>query len=110
MFELVDSQPSHMVSVDALNLTPGEWKLPHYDTFLPKAHLIYINLSFRVDTVFTDFSDSDRLERFFDSEDEEFEILSLWGRNEQWFTVLDSRREFLLSLLCIRREAWEDEH
>lgn len=25
MFELVDSQPSHMVSVDALNLTPGEW-------------------------------------------------------------------------------------
>lgn len=24
MFELVDSQPSHMVSVDALNLTPGE--------------------------------------------------------------------------------------
>lgn len=23
MFELVDSQPSHMVSVDALNLTPG---------------------------------------------------------------------------------------
>uniref|UniRef100_A0A8P4GRE1 Cysteine protease n=1 Tax=Dicentrarchus labrax TaxID=13489 RepID=A0A8P4GRE1_DICLA len=38
--------PSHMVSVDALNLTP-------------------------------DFSDSDRLERFFDSEDEEFEILSL---------------------------------
>eukprot|EP00064_Thunnus_orientalis_P003573 superscaffoldBa00000296_g3583 len=46
MFELVDSQPSHMVSVDALNLTP-------------------------------DFSDSDRLERFFDSEDEEFEILSL---------------------------------
>lgn len=46
MFELVDSQPSHMVSMDALNLTP-------------------------------DFSDSDRLERFFDSEDEEFEILSL---------------------------------
>lgn len=26
----------------------------------------------------TDFSDSDRLERCFDSEDEEFEILSLW--------------------------------
>lgn len=25
----------------------------------------------------SDFSDSDRLERFFDSEDEEFEILSL---------------------------------
>lgn len=24
MFELVDSQPSHMVSVDAINLTPGE--------------------------------------------------------------------------------------
>ncbi|XP_077463996.1 cysteine protease ATG4B isoform X2 [Stigmatopora argus] len=46
MFELADSQPSHMVSVDALNLTP-------------------------------EFSDSDRLERFFDSEDEEFEILSL---------------------------------
>ncbi|KAG7263325.1 hypothetical protein CRUP_002217 [Coryphaenoides rupestris] len=46
MFELVDSQPSHRVSVDVLNLTP-------------------------------DFSDSDRLERFFDSEDEEFEILSL---------------------------------
>ncbi|XP_029285429.1 cysteine protease ATG4B isoform X1 [Cottoperca gobio] len=51
MFELVDSQPSHMVSVDALNLTP--------------------------DALFADFSDSDRLERFFDSEDEEFEILSL---------------------------------
>lgn len=31
----------------------------------------------RVDAHFTDFSDSDRLERFFDSEDEEFEILSL---------------------------------
>uniref|UniRef100_A0A3B5LIR3 Cysteine protease n=1 Tax=Xiphophorus couchianus TaxID=32473 RepID=A0A3B5LIR3_9TELE len=46
MFELVDSQPVHMVSVDTFNLTP-------------------------------DFSDSDRLERFFDSEDEEFEILSL---------------------------------
>uniref|UniRef100_A0A8C4ZWL6 Cysteine protease n=1 Tax=Gadus morhua TaxID=8049 RepID=A0A8C4ZWL6_GADMO len=46
MFELVESQPSHMVSVDVLNLTP-------------------------------DFPDSDRLERFFDSEDEEFEILSL---------------------------------
>ncbi len=26
----------------------------------------------------TDYSDSDRFERFFDSEDEEFEILSLW--------------------------------
>lgn len=24
MFELVDSQPSHLVSVDAINLTPGE--------------------------------------------------------------------------------------
>lgn len=24
MFELVDSQPTHMVSVDALNLTPGK--------------------------------------------------------------------------------------
>ena len=35
--------------------------------------------SFCVDAPFTDFSDSDRLERFFDSEDEEFEILSLWG-------------------------------
>lgn len=46
MFELVDSQPSHFISADVLNLTP-------------------------------DFSDSDRLERFFDSEDEEFEILSL---------------------------------
>lgn len=46
MFELVDSQPSHLISADVLNLTP-------------------------------DFSDSDRLERFFDSEDEEFEILSL---------------------------------
>ncbi|CAF90552.1 unnamed protein product, partial [Tetraodon nigroviridis] len=45
MFELVESQPSHMVSVDAINLTP-------------------------------DFSDSERLERFFYSEDEEFEILS----------------------------------
>lgn len=31
----------------------------------------------RVDAHFADFSDSDRLERFFDSEDEEFEILSL---------------------------------
>ncbi|KAM6963102.1 LOW QUALITY PROTEIN: cysteine protease ATG4B [Aplochiton taeniatus] len=46
MFELVDSQPCHIASMDVLNLTP-------------------------------DFSDSDRLERFFDSEDEEFEILSL---------------------------------
>lgn len=46
MFELVDSQPSHLISTEAINLTP-------------------------------DFSDSDRLERFFDSEDEEFEILSL---------------------------------
>ncbi|KAG5851164.1 hypothetical protein ANANG_G00090130 [Anguilla anguilla] len=46
MFELVDSQPSHLINTDVLNLTP-------------------------------DFSDSDRLERFFDSEDEEFEILSL---------------------------------
>uniref|UniRef100_A0AAY4E2X2 Cysteine protease n=1 Tax=Denticeps clupeoides TaxID=299321 RepID=A0AAY4E2X2_9TELE len=48
MFELVDSQPSHLISADVLNLTPGRH-----------------------------FSDSDRLERFFDSEDEEFEILSL---------------------------------
>ncbi|KAI7790411.1 Cysteine protease ATG4B [Triplophysa rosa] len=46
MFELVDSQPSHLITTDVLNLTP-------------------------------DFSDSDRLERCFDSEDEEFEILSL---------------------------------
>ncbi|TRY54569.1 hypothetical protein DNTS_001572 [Danionella cerebrum] len=46
MFELVDSQPSHLITADVLNLTP-------------------------------DYSDSDRLERFFDSEDEEFEILSL---------------------------------
>uniref|UniRef100_A0A672SN23 Cysteine protease n=1 Tax=Sinocyclocheilus grahami TaxID=75366 RepID=A0A672SN23_SINGR len=46
MFELVDSQPSHLITADVLNLTP-------------------------------DFSESDRLERFFDSEDEEFEILSL---------------------------------
>nr|XP_055069842.1 cysteine protease ATG4B isoform X1 [Misgurnus anguillicaudatus] len=46
MFELVESQPSHLITADVLNLTP-------------------------------DFSDSDRLERFFDSEDEEFEILSL---------------------------------
>ncbi|XP_059923249.1 cysteine protease ATG4B isoform X1 [Gadus macrocephalus] len=51
MFELVESQPSHMVSVDVLNLTP--------------------------DPLYADFPDSDRLERFFDSEDEEFEILSL---------------------------------
>lgn len=36
---------------------------------------------------FLDFSDSDRLERFFDSEDEEFEILSLWGRHWQSNTV-----------------------
>uniref|UniRef100_A0A8C2GSQ1 Cysteine protease n=2 Tax=Cyprinus carpio TaxID=7962 RepID=A0A8C2GSQ1_CYPCA len=46
MFELVDSQPSHLITADVLNLTP-------------------------------DFLDSDRLARFFDSEDEEFEILSL---------------------------------
>ncbi|MCJ8729657.1 hypothetical protein PDJAM_G00109060 [Pangasius djambal] len=46
MFELVDSQPSHLINTETINLTP-------------------------------DFSDSDRLERFFDSEDEEFEILSL---------------------------------
>ncbi|XP_046711580.1 cysteine protease ATG4B isoform X1 [Silurus meridionalis] len=50
MFELVDSQPSHLISTEAINLTPVS---------------------------FADFSDSDRLERFFDSEDEEFEILSL---------------------------------
>lgn len=52
-----------------------------------------------------DFSDSDRLERFFDSEDEEFEILSLWGIYGPWFTVLDRWRE-ILSPLCIRRETW----
>lgn len=33
MFELVDSQPSHMVSVDAINLTPGE------KTFFAKSFL-----------------------------------------------------------------------
>lgn len=27
MFELVDSQPSHMISVDTLNLTPGKFKM-----------------------------------------------------------------------------------
>lgn len=49
--------------------------------------LIYIIMSIPKNSVnsmfffplhtYTDFSDSDRLERFFDSEDEEFEILSL---------------------------------
>ncbi|XP_006005315.1 cysteine protease ATG4B [Latimeria chalumnae] len=48
MFELVDHQPSH------------------YSFTSPDV----LNLT-------PDFSDSDRLERFFDSEDEEFEILSL---------------------------------
>lgn len=28
MFELVDSQPSHLVSVDAINLTPGQSSSP----------------------------------------------------------------------------------
>lgn len=43
MFELVDSQPSHLVGVDAINLTPGEKtnSLPNapifffYKSFLP---------------------------------------------------------------------------
>nr|XP_023997744.1 cysteine protease ATG4B-like [Salvelinus alpinus] len=47
MFELVDCQPSH---------------------FACSVDILNLN---------PDFSDSDRLERFFDSEDEEFEILSL---------------------------------
>lgn len=33
MFELVDSQPSHLVSVDAINLTPGQSSSPA--TFSP---------------------------------------------------------------------------
>uniref|UniRef100_A0AAQ5ZZR8 Cysteine protease n=1 Tax=Amphiprion ocellaris TaxID=80972 RepID=A0AAQ5ZZR8_AMPOC len=77
MFELVDSQPSHMVSVDALNLTPGKYKnCICFVKHIPKIEIWIINFtSFKIP--FTDFSDSDRLERFFDSEDEEFEILSL---------------------------------
>ncbi|CDQ86631.1 unnamed protein product [Oncorhynchus mykiss] len=47
MFELIDCQPSH---------------------FACSVDVLNLN---------PDFSDSDRLERFFDSEDEEFEILSL---------------------------------
>lgn len=30
MFELVDSQPSHMVSVDTLNLTPGKYTANYF--------------------------------------------------------------------------------
>lgn len=39
MFELVDSQPSHLVSVDAINLTPGEYTafLFMSDIFLQKS-------------------------------------------------------------------------
>lgn len=64
-----------------------------------------LNSFFYTPTLTPDFSDSDRLERFFDSEDEEFEILSLWGIYGPWFTVLDRWRE-ILSPLCIRRETW----
>lgn len=71
MFELVDSQPSHLINTEAINLTPGKpiclW------TFL-KLCVLILSVA---ESSFADFSDSDRLERFFDSEDEEFEILSL---------------------------------
>ncbi|XP_041127135.1 cysteine protease ATG4B-like isoform X2 [Polyodon spathula] len=62
MFELVDRQPSHFMSSDVLN-TPGgsENQTGGRNTSM----------------IDRDFSDSDHLERFFDSEDEEFEILSL---------------------------------
>uniref|UniRef100_A0A8C3G7H0 Cysteine protease n=1 Tax=Cyclopterus lumpus TaxID=8103 RepID=A0A8C3G7H0_CYCLU len=82
MFELVDSQPSHMVSVDALNLTPGKFFFFGAQcTYTPNLFFKYMDFNvffiLRFDSHFPDFSDSDRLERFFDSEDEEFEILSL---------------------------------
>ncbi|XP_040982701.1 cysteine protease ATG4B isoform X5 [Aquila chrysaetos chrysaetos] len=58
MFELVERQPSHFSNPDVLNLTPGD-KEP-------------LTASAKRNS-----SDADRLERFFDSEDEDFEILSL---------------------------------
>ncbi len=39
MFELVDSQPSHMVSVDALNLTPGKWTAYFFAKHIPKVKM-----------------------------------------------------------------------
>lgn len=35
MFELVDSQPSHLVSVDAINLTPGQSSSCSFSLALP---------------------------------------------------------------------------
>ncbi|XP_052331489.1 cysteine protease ATG4B-like isoform X1 [Oncorhynchus keta] len=81
MFELVDCQPSHFAcSVDVLNLTPGEAGIQS-EVRCGQAHCTTDKAPFkgnfpdvRGDRVH-DFSD--RSERFFDSEDEEFEILSL---------------------------------
>lgn len=105
MFELVDSQPSHMVSVDALNLTPGEWTAYSLQNIFQKIQFMKMNcnvffFSFsRVDAHFTDFSDSDRLERFFDSEDEEFEILSLWGTKTMLYCSRQLGERFSVSSL-----------
>lgn len=106
MFELVDSQPSHMVSVDALNLTPGEWTAYSLQNINPKKFslwkwiVMFFFFSFsRVDARFTDFSDSDRLERFFDSEDEEFEILSLWGTKTMLYCSRQLGERFSVSSL-----------
>lgn len=41
MFELIDSQPSHLVGVDAINLTPGE-----KTNSLPNAPPLFFNTSF----------------------------------------------------------------
>ncbi|XP_071198440.1 cysteine protease ATG4B-like isoform X2 [Salvelinus alpinus] len=81
MFELVDCQPSHFAcSVDVLNITPDEAGIQS-EVRCGQAHCTTDKVLFkgnfpdvRGDRVH-DFSD--RLERFFDSEDEEFEILSL---------------------------------
>ncbi|XP_014005340.1 cysteine protease ATG4B isoform X1 [Salmo salar] len=81
MFELVDCQPSHFAcSVDVLNLTPDEAGIQS-EVRCGQARCTTDKAPFkgnfpdvRGDRVH-DFSD--RLERFFDSEDEEFEILSL---------------------------------
>lgn len=105
MFELVDSQPSHMVSVDALNLTPGEWTAYSLQNIFKKIQFMKMNFNgffspfSRVDAHFTDFSDSDRLERFFDSEDEEFEILSLWGTKTMLYCSRQLGERFSVSSL-----------
>uniref|UniRef100_A0A8C7IFI3 Cysteine protease n=1 Tax=Oncorhynchus kisutch TaxID=8019 RepID=A0A8C7IFI3_ONCKI len=80
MFELVDCQPSHFAcSVDVLNLTPDEAEIQS-EVRCGQAHCTTDKAPFKGNfpDVRGDVHDfSDRSERFFDSEDEEFEILSL---------------------------------